>query len=275
MRGKDVQVSAATEKVRITPAHAGKSFESRYIQRPLQDHPRACGEKETSPKCLFMLLGSPPRMRGKDVQVSAATEKVRITPAHAGKRSGKNGCGVMDGDHPRACGEKWPGIYSYYLWQGSPPRMRGKVEDFVDEMVEEGITPAHAGKRKSDRRRRGGKEDHPRACGEKSAPTGCFPQVHGSPPRMRGKGWRYPSRISTCRITPAHAGKRTANILPVDLHRDHPRACGEKQVTGTPVTVCAGSPPRMRGKARPLSVSTTSRRITPAHAGKRTAQPGR
>ena len=47
-----------------------------------------------------------------------------------------------------------------------------------------------------------------------------------------------------------------------------PRACGEKQSLFPVPVRAAGSPPRMRGKGRPLDTAEDISRITPAHAGK-------
>ena len=90
---------------------------------------------------------------------------------------------------------------------GSPPRVRGKgiVHVFVPEKL--GITPAYAGKRMLYARAVRRDRDHPRVCGEKTAPRHRLHLAKGSPPRMRGKA---PSNVDvpgTYGITPAYAGK--------------------------------------------------------------------
>ena len=45
---------------------------------------------------------------------------------------------------------------------------------------------------------------------------------------MRGKAARPGQEVTPERITPAHAGKRVFRVVLYVLHRDHPRACGEK-----------------------------------------------
>ena len=85
MRGKDRVRAMGNSKVRITPAHAGKSRPLCRAATLPEDHPRACGEKPTAPCLPTVFRGSPPRMRGKGRR-SGVTQKVqRITPAHAGK----------------------------------------------------------------------------------------------------------------------------------------------------------------------------------------------
>ena len=86
MRGKAKCSSTNAKSKGITPAHAGKSPAAIKNLLKLQDHPRACGEKSSIRKTTPAYPGSPPRMRGKVEIVKEIAMKVRITPAHAGKR---------------------------------------------------------------------------------------------------------------------------------------------------------------------------------------------
>ena len=91
-------------------------------------------------------IGSPPRVRGKGVQSCNERVAVGITPAYAGKSWGRARTSSRRRDHPRVCGEKnacW-GVPQTPL--GSPPRMRGKVDDVPGGVLHRGITPACAGK---------------------------------------------------------------------------------------------------------------------------------
>ena len=54
-------------------------------------------------------------------------------------------------------------------------------------------------------------------------------------------------------ITPAYAGKSDFRTVGLLLHRDHPRVCGEKFLAPSSTVFLTGSPPRMRGKVRPMS----------------------
>ena len=45
---------------------------------------------------------------------------------------------------------------------------------------------------------------------------------------MRGKAFYEKGGVHMSGITPAHAGKRTGEILAASITEDHPRACGEK-----------------------------------------------
>ena len=188
MRGKVMRIKMTGDCGGITPAHAGKSI-CTFINTPFsRDHPLACGEKCPPEPCMQLCRGSPPRMRGKAGWPEACRDRHGITPAHAGKSCHGQGSRAPCGDHPRACGEKWMIASAPSGFAGSPPRMRGKELYGGDKQTVHGITPAHAGKRRSRLRRCAARWDHPRACGENS-----FVMV----------AWWY-----SVWITPAHAGKR-------------------------------------------------------------------
>ena len=105
-------------------------------------------------------------------------------------------------------------------------------------------------------------------CGEKLLSLNGSAQSIGSPSRMRGKEGDELGLGQTIRITPAYAGK--SKSLP-SLHigsRDHPRVCGEKHCTSTPIALVSGSPPHVRGKGPAGQILVVSVGIIPAYAGK-------
>ena len=132
---------------------------------------------------------------------------------------------------------------------GSPPRMRGKGRRWPESVAANGITPAYAGKSLSETSIRPRLEDHPRVCGEKRRNGLQRTNPSGSPPRMRGKGRRWPESVAANGITPAYAGKSLCGLC----------LCRSR----------LGSPPRMRGKERLAKNQRSVHGITPAYAGKR------
>ena len=70
MRGKDLSDNELQVLDGITPAYAGKSVIRISDGCLRRDHPRVCGEKAHLRKMSCLLLGSPPRMRGKASQLS-------------------------------------------------------------------------------------------------------------------------------------------------------------------------------------------------------------
>ena len=208
-------------------------------------------------------------MRGKDVDALGSVCRLGITPAYAGKRDGDDAVLACFWDHPRVCGEK--GLLSYKIdqTQGSPPRMRGKDPLEMFYGGQKGITPAYAGKSNLLQYRQTPTWDHPRVCGEKDFKSAHPSQQLGSPPRMRGKGFRVVQRLLELGITPAYAGKSDKIYDSITGNKDHPRVCGEKVSVLFNACLSWGSPPRMRGKAPRYFMICSSLGITPAYAGKR------
>ena len=84
-RGKVEDMRKAGLNPRITPAWAGKSSQPLTRENSSRDHPRVGGEKVTFPVDSGLLLGSPPRGRGKVAVPVWCTVSAGITPAWAGK----------------------------------------------------------------------------------------------------------------------------------------------------------------------------------------------
>ena len=148
MRGKACDIHVILARFGITPAYAGKR--RALLNHPIMswDHPRVCGEKVLAVSDNLANQGSPPRMRGKEVNEKGFLICPGITPAYAGKSQAPGQCQSVRGDHPRVCGEKIRVLGRVVKVEGSPPRMRGKVGLII---------PAPHPVR-----------DHPRVCGEKA-----------------------------------------------------------------------------------------------------------
>ena len=147
-------------------------------------------------------------MRGKGPQHLPPALQNGITPAYAGKSFGSFCFLSFRQDHPRVCGEKQAAVALPQPVLGSPPRMRGKVGLLHGHIIAIGITPAHAGKRRSIGRLSQPTRDHPRVCGEKCSSVRSASHRRGSPPRVRGKVCDLTIIRVHHGITPAYAGKR-------------------------------------------------------------------
>ena len=214
-------------------------------------------------------------MRGKEPASCAQVLRQGITPACAGKRGCSCRFHMPPGDHPRVCGEKPLGHRCQCVLLGSPPRMRGKGIAIFRQLHHGRITPAYAGKSRLWRRPGTRCRDHPRVCGEKhqTFDSAAFPT--GSPPRMRGKVRNVIELVCANGITPAYAGKSLTLTVLASLSWDHPRVCGEKDLTTERIHWFRGSPPRMRGKGGATSDIILHPGITPAYAGKSPLPPCR
>ena len=171
--------------------------------------------------------------------------------------------------HPRRCGEKSLRRRKMLAVRGSPPQVRGKERRCSMYRTLSRITPAGAGKSNVFSENRNADQNHPRGCGEKQGQLSGRGKQIGSPPRVRGKGFRCISFGITTRITPAGAGKRKTARSASRAARDHPRGCGEKTLRTSVTTNLLGSPPRVRGKEAEYKEHLCKARITPAGAGKR------
>ena len=134
------------------------------------------------------------------------------------------------------------------VYDGSPPRMRGKRKSPSSRNCRTRITPAHAGKTENGGIQIEEGADHPRACGENIRFDYNALHDFGSPPRMRGKPSIFLSSSVKTRITPAHAGKTRRRFYTPRTISDYPRACGENVYRVDSLRGRVGSPPRMRGK---------------------------
>ena len=106
VRGKVGLVLYNLRPGRITPACAGKRPRHGERVGAAWDHPRVCGEKLFIIAVFVIAMGSPPRVRGKEVTIPMTGNAPRITPACAGKSSRIPLHLHWTGDHPRVCGEK-------------------------------------------------------------------------------------------------------------------------------------------------------------------------
>ena len=195
-------------------------------------------------------------------------ESLRITPAGAGKTSRNSKKRTTGRDHPRRCGENSGiGILGLFI-DGSPPQVRGKLPHYLHFQPHHRITPAGAGKTFKSFIVGCDTKDHPRRCGENASGSRAAAVPYGSPPQVRGKRDNLHFGRGHIRITPAGAGKTTAEVWNEHSKKDHPRRCGENLRAKSKATRGQGSPPQVRGKRACLSVFTLSKRITPAGAGK-------
>ena len=146
MRGREPLRAVTICCVRITPAYAGKRSGWPAVRSKPKDHPRVCGEEWYADRKGLATGGSPPRMRGRVVNIPHLQVKVGITPAYAGKSAPFLILVTGNRDHPRVCGEELWLFCCVSLPSGSPPRMRGRVACQGPRGARYRITPAYAGK---------------------------------------------------------------------------------------------------------------------------------
>ena len=166
----------------------------------------------------------------------------------------------MCGNHKIGCSE-FPRVI------GSPPRVREPQFNERVAVCEAGITPACAGTTSHDCRHNQASKDHPRVCGNHCCRARQKRSWEGSPPRVREPQKMPLTKRHMMRITPACAGTTRKRIHADPEREDHPRVCGNHLALPRPISVSAGSPPRVREPHSATDLAKAAQGITPACAG--------
>ena len=91
--------------MRLIPAHAGKTRNTRILGNKLGAHPRSRGENQWRTPAYGRRDGSSPLTRGKRAEVGGDADQVGLIPAHAGKTPPANTPRPASWAHPRSRGE--------------------------------------------------------------------------------------------------------------------------------------------------------------------------
>ena len=97
--------------------------------------------------------------------------------------------------------------------------------------------------------------------------------VAGTSPRMRGKPWFALTLNTPLGNIPAYAGKTRGEKDAGQFGEEHPRVCGENNVSAEVEGLKNGTSPRMRGKPAQSHQPDASTRNIPAYAGKTPLSP--
>ena len=247
-RGKRTHSSARPTRVRLIPAHAGKTAGPPPAKPSGAAHPRSRGENAAQGGGGPEQVGSSPLTRGK---LGNGVERLRrrgLIPAHAGKTTAASTCAPSHPAHPRSRGENVHGPQAHRSDRGSSPLTRGKRDAWTWREECTRLIPAHAGKTVIGNSMHSRAPAHPRSRGENVGTVVGVGEVAGSSPLTRGKhGLPFPGG-PWGGLIPAHAGKTVWLRAGSPAATAHPRSRGENLLT------------------RQLSVSL--RRLIPAHAGK-------
>lgn len=150
MRGKRHHLRRRFYVPGITPAHAGKSLSLSGWFSGRRDHPRICGEKWPSRRCAQGRRGSPPHMRGKDLEKLAHERRCGIPPRVRGKADVPVRIASVIGITPTNAGKSCRCKIDRKPRKGHPRKCGEKVSDEEQRPMTAAneITPACAGKRK-------------------------------------------------------------------------------------------------------------------------------
>ena len=206
-RGKLRHDAARAADIRLIPAHAGKTSQSRPQPCTHGAHPRSRGENSAVGSNACVAGGSSPLTRGKREAPLIVALLVWLIPAHAGKTISSAPASVLSRAHPRSRGENNGGFNWLANFPGSSPLTRGKPLNHGLKRLVDGLIPAHAGKTLVSSSCSTRAEAHPRSRGENPTDASRGSLLAGSSPLTRGKQLRGPTEVIHVGLIPAHAGK--------------------------------------------------------------------
>ena len=252
----------------LIPAHAGKTYWAKPVQRPCWAHPRSRGENGKVAPPGTPRSGSSPLTRGKRTQLRDVPIPGRLIPAHAGKTSLISPWPPPWPAHPRSRGENPISEATASTIDGSSPLTRGKPDRYVINARMHGLIPAHAGKTAPRSPRSRPAPAHPRSRGENIRVMSSTRGAWGSSPLTRGKHRLGQSVDRVPGLIPAHAGKTWKPTRRRQSDSAHPRSRGENVETKDRGRLGDGSSPLTRGKHFLRGNRNGGERLIPAHAGK-------
>ncbi len=112
-------------------------------------------------------------------------------------------------------------------------------------------------------------QDHPHACGDKSALLSSARTLTGSSPRVWGQVLKPCPRCKKLRIIPTRVGTSLCVCHEERQAVDHPHACGDKHSQSSTTNPTQGSSPRVWGQVLYLLKHLLDRRIIPTRVGTR------
>ena len=186
-RGKHRRPSGPSKRVRLIPAHAGKTSAASERTSRARAHPRSRGENNRIELMGIPMRCSSPLTRGQRRGLRGRKPISRLIPAHAGKTATPAFSATSSAAHPRSRGEN--AITSAYKHSvsGSSPLTRGKLPIVVGQSLDLGLIPAHAGKTEAEGFEALCDAAHPRSRGENEIFLPALISVSGSSPLTRGK----------------------------------------------------------------------------------------
>ena len=146
MWGRPAAPIAISPLTRFTPTCVGKTTGGTAATGSLRVHPHVCGEDLVNSTISNHIVGSPPRVWGRQRTAAKFPQNQRFTPTCVGKTS----LGVQDRGlsrvHPHVCGEDASRHMTFSRQNGSPPRVWGRLSELERKVQGLGFTPTCVGK---------------------------------------------------------------------------------------------------------------------------------
>jgi len=106
IRGKNAEIKAVKEQIQGSPPHTREESSAELIKLGgIEDHPRIRGKNAFLHLFVVSVLGSPPHTREELKKAVFYLNRMRITPAYAGRITIDYGLDMLAWDHPRIRGK--------------------------------------------------------------------------------------------------------------------------------------------------------------------------
>ncbi len=126
MWGQVAKVPVQNRRLGIIPTRVGTRTIMKYEKIIYEDHPHACGDKQTSYCLSSLVLGSSPRVWGQGFSCASYCCASGIIPTRVGTSGSVPAYLTGDKDHPHACGDKLTSPSTLPIDPGSSPRVWGQ-----------------------------------------------------------------------------------------------------------------------------------------------------
>ena len=153
-------------------------------------------------------------------------------------------------DHLRVCGADRQPDQRGYRVEGSPPRVRSRLDFTMASSKPGGITSACAEQTLPENAYASPSRDHLRVCGADLCEHSVIVSAGGSPPRVRSRQLVVRGLDGGHGITSACAEQTTPETTSHGAARDHLRVCGADRSAVSMMSSGMGSPPRVRSRRR-------------------------
>ena len=152
-------------RLSVHPRVCGADSAGHVVAPGMTVHPRVCGADLPAQRRQIARNGSPPRVRGRLPSCTPAHTVCRFTPACAGQtRQATRSC-RHPSVHPRVCGADRLPTRKKIIVYGSPPRVRGRLNEQSLHSGSIRFTPACAGQTDETGTLLLHQTVHPRVCG--------------------------------------------------------------------------------------------------------------
>ena len=267
VRGNPFLKAGGKVTVGSIPACAGEPSGPSSSSSRWRVYPRVCGGTARSSNYFVPVEGLSPRVRGNHLESVVAGEVEGSIPACAGEpRAGTPDVPALR-VYPRVCGGTLTKRADRLHQYGLSPRVRGNRNGGVVLRTSLGSIPACAGEPSTSWDGCSGSGVYPRVCGGTCAAPKGRTAMPGLSPRVRGNPLGALERAFLAGSIPACAGEPSRCSRSSRATRVYPRVCGGTDPAGSPVPVCQGLSPRVRGNRLSRRHDSALRGSIPACAG--------